>query len=227
MAVVDQLPPTPPPCGSALHLILLLVLSMLVVRQRRKHKVALGDGGMPAAGPGRHPRLRQRHRIRPRRPGRPGGAGGGRRTAAVVHIIGAAAVRGPRDPRLRPVAQRRGLVPRAVGVIATWIAYVLGRGAAVSTRCRERCSGCHAVGHIAAMDENLLQDVDRRRAARRRRRRRGRSAPSAKRSPSACAWAPWKRSSARNPRPRPARLRRQAPGDGLRLGHLAPRRAPS
>ncbi|WP_374656607.1 MAPEG family protein [Phenylobacterium sp.] len=30
-----------------LHLILLLVLSMLVVRQRQRHKVALGDGGVP------------------------------------------------------------------------------------------------------------------------------------------------------------------------------------
>ncbi len=30
-----------------LHLILLLVLSLLVVRQRRRHKVALGDGGVP------------------------------------------------------------------------------------------------------------------------------------------------------------------------------------
>ncbi|HEY9235692.1 MULTISPECIES: MAPEG family protein [Phenylobacterium] len=30
-----------------LHLILLLILSLLVVRQRRKHKVALGDGGIP------------------------------------------------------------------------------------------------------------------------------------------------------------------------------------
>lgn len=30
-----------------LHLILLLVLSLLVVRQRRRHKIALGDGGVP------------------------------------------------------------------------------------------------------------------------------------------------------------------------------------
>ena len=30
-----------------LHLILLLALSLLVVRQRRRHKVALGDGGVP------------------------------------------------------------------------------------------------------------------------------------------------------------------------------------
>jgi uncharacterized membrane protein YecN with MAPEG domain len=30
-----------------LHLILLLVLSLLVVRQRQRHKVALGDGGVP------------------------------------------------------------------------------------------------------------------------------------------------------------------------------------
>ena len=32
---------------TGLHLILLLVLSVLVVRQRQKHHVALGDGGVP------------------------------------------------------------------------------------------------------------------------------------------------------------------------------------
>jgi uncharacterized membrane protein YecN with MAPEG domain len=31
-----------------LHLILLLVLSVLVVRQRRKHRIELGDGDIPA-----------------------------------------------------------------------------------------------------------------------------------------------------------------------------------
>lgn len=30
-----------------LHLLLLLVLSLLVVRQRQRHKVTLGDGGVP------------------------------------------------------------------------------------------------------------------------------------------------------------------------------------
>lgn len=32
---------------AGLHLLLLLTLSVLVVRQRRRHKVALGDGGAP------------------------------------------------------------------------------------------------------------------------------------------------------------------------------------
>lgn len=32
---------------AGLHLLLLLVLSVLVVRQRRKHRVALGDDGIP------------------------------------------------------------------------------------------------------------------------------------------------------------------------------------
>lgn len=32
---------------ASLHLLLLLVLSVLVVRQRRKHRVALGDEGIP------------------------------------------------------------------------------------------------------------------------------------------------------------------------------------
>jgi uncharacterized membrane protein YecN with MAPEG domain len=33
---------------AGLHLILLLVLSVLVTRQRRRHKVEIGDGGVPA-----------------------------------------------------------------------------------------------------------------------------------------------------------------------------------
>ena len=33
---------------TGLHLILLLVLSVLVTRQRRKHHVEIGDGGVPA-----------------------------------------------------------------------------------------------------------------------------------------------------------------------------------
>jgi uncharacterized membrane protein YecN with MAPEG domain len=35
------------PLWVGLHLLLLLVLSLLVVRQRQKHKIALGDGGVP------------------------------------------------------------------------------------------------------------------------------------------------------------------------------------
>ncbi len=34
-----------------LHLLLLLILSLLVVRQRQKHKVALGDDGIPELAP--------------------------------------------------------------------------------------------------------------------------------------------------------------------------------
>jgi len=33
---------------AGLHVVLLLVLSVLVTRQRRKHRVAIGDGGVPA-----------------------------------------------------------------------------------------------------------------------------------------------------------------------------------
>jgi uncharacterized protein len=33
---------------TALHLILILVLSVLVVRQRQKHHVVIGDGGIPS-----------------------------------------------------------------------------------------------------------------------------------------------------------------------------------
>src|SRR5687768_8880693 len=33
---------------AGLHLILLVVLSVLVTRQRRKHRIEVGDGGVPA-----------------------------------------------------------------------------------------------------------------------------------------------------------------------------------
>ncbi|ODT85336.1 MAPEG family protein [Phenylobacterium sp. SCN 70-31] len=33
---------------AGLHIVLLLVLSVLVTRQRRKHRVEIGDGGVPA-----------------------------------------------------------------------------------------------------------------------------------------------------------------------------------
>lgn len=108
---------------AGLHIILLLVLSLLVVRQRQKHKVVLGDEGVPE--------LVQAIRAF------------GNATeyvpAALVGIVVLALVQAP--PLVIHVA---GLVlfvgrvthaiglstsggasfPRAIGVVLTWVAYV-------------------------------------------------------------------------------------------------------
>ena len=53
---------------TGLNLILLLVLSVLVVRQRRLHRVALGDGGVPQLNQAirllRNPTTRHRQLLR-------------------------------------------------------------------------------------------------------------------------------------------------------------------
>ena len=64
-----------------LHLILLLVLSVLVVRQRRKHGVVLGDAGVPELAQAVRAFGNATEYV-PGRPGRPRGAGHGRRAAA-------------------------------------------------------------------------------------------------------------------------------------------------
>lgn len=108
---------------AGLHIVLLLVLSLLVVRQRQKHKVALGDEGVPE--------LAQAIRAF------------GNATeyvpAAMVGIVVLALVQAP--PLAIHVA---GLVlfvgrvmhaiglstsggtsfPRAIGIMLTWLAYV-------------------------------------------------------------------------------------------------------
>jgi uncharacterized membrane protein YecN with MAPEG domain len=108
-----------------LHLILLLVLSVLVVRQRRIHRVELGDGDIP--------QLTQAIRAF-------GNATeyvpAGLIAIAVLALVGA-------PP---PVVHATGLIlltgriahavglsrsgaaslPRAIGVVLTWLAYILG-----------------------------------------------------------------------------------------------------
>ncbi|HXA39838.1 MAG TPA: MAPEG family protein [Phenylobacterium sp.] len=108
-----------------LHLILLLVLSVLVVRQRRKHQVVLGDADIP--------QLAQAVRAF-------GNATeyvpGGLIAIAVLALVNAAplevhAVGLPLF--VGRVAHAIGLsrsggssILRSAGVIATWLAYILG-----------------------------------------------------------------------------------------------------
>lgn len=108
-----------------LHLILLLVLSVLVVRQRRSHGVALGDGGVP--------QLTQAVRAF------------GNATeyipAGLIAVVALALVGAPPlvvhaaglTLLVGRIAHAVGLsgtggasLPRAAGVILTWLAYILG-----------------------------------------------------------------------------------------------------
>ena len=108
---------------AGLHVILLLVLSVLVTRQRRKHKVAIGDGGVPALT----------HAIR---------AFGNATEYVPTALIGLGilALAGASPMLIHPIGlilfvgrvlhavglSRSGDVswPRNVGALATWIAYI-------------------------------------------------------------------------------------------------------
>ena len=106
-----------------LHLILLLVLSVMVTRQRRQHKVVIGDGGVPE--------LTQAIRAF------------GNATEYVpaalialvilaltgaapllIHSIGATLFAGRLLHAIGLSRTSGASWPRAVGVLATWIAYI-------------------------------------------------------------------------------------------------------
>lgn len=108
---------------AGLHLILLLVLSVLVTRQRRKHHVEIGDGGVPA--------LIQAGRAF---------GNAAEYVPAALAGLGILALAGAPPLLIHPiglilfvgrVAHAVGLsrstgatLPRALGALATWIAYV-------------------------------------------------------------------------------------------------------
>jgi len=108
---------------AGLHIVLLLVLSLLVVRQRQKHKVALGDEGVPE--------LAQAIRAF------------GNATeyvpAALIGIVVLALVQAPplaihvaglllfagRAMHAVGLSNSGGTsFPRAIGIVLTWLAYV-------------------------------------------------------------------------------------------------------
>ena len=109
---------------AGLHLILLLVLSALVVRQRRKHRVELGDADIPALT----------HAIRAfgnaseyipaglaalailTLAGAPG---------FVIHPIGLVLFLGRLAHAVGLSRSGAATLPRAIGVMLTWLAYIL------------------------------------------------------------------------------------------------------
>ncbi|TAL32507.1 MAPEG family protein [Phenylobacterium sp.] len=108
---------------AGLHLILLLVLSVLVTRQRRKHHVEIGDGGVPA--------LNQAIRAFGNATEYVPAAMAGLALLALVnapplliHPIGAILFAGRLAHAIGLSRSTSATLPRALGVLATWISYV-------------------------------------------------------------------------------------------------------
>mgnify|MGYP000031111638 CR=1 FL=1 len=108
---------------TGLHIILLLVLSMLVVRQRQLHKVVLGDDGVPE--------LAQAIRAFGNATEYVPTAVAGLAVLAVVgasplaiHLAGLLMFSG-RVLHAIGLSQSGGTsVPRATGIVLTWVAYI-------------------------------------------------------------------------------------------------------
>jgi len=108
---------------AGLHLILLLVLSVLVTRQRRKHHVEIGDGGVPA--------LNQAIRAFGNATEYVPAAMAGLALLALVnapplliHPIGLILFIGRVAHAVGLSRSTAATLPRALGVLAAWIAYV-------------------------------------------------------------------------------------------------------
>lgn len=108
---------------AGLHLILLLVLSVLVTRQRRKHHVEIGDGGVPA--------LNQAIRAFGNATEYVPAAMAGLALLALVnapplliHPIGVILFVGRVAHAIGLSRSTQATLPRALGVLATWISYI-------------------------------------------------------------------------------------------------------
>ena len=108
---------------AGLNLVLLLILSVLVTRQRRRHKVEIGDGGVPA--------LQQAIRAFGNATEYVPAALAGLALLALVnapplliHPIGLVLFVGRALHAFGLSRSTGATLPRAVGVLATWISYV-------------------------------------------------------------------------------------------------------
>jgi uncharacterized membrane protein YecN with MAPEG domain len=108
---------------AGLHIILLLVLSVLVVRLRQKHKIALGDEGIPELARA----IRAFGNAAEYVPAGIGAlavlavAGAGPLT---IHVIGVILFAGRLLHALGLSNSGGNSLPRAVGITLTWIAYI-------------------------------------------------------------------------------------------------------
>jgi len=113
---------------AGLHLILLLVLSVLVTRQRRRHKVVIGDGGVPSLTQAVRAFGNAAEYV-------PAGLIGlgilalAGAAPLMIHSIGVILFVG-RVLHAFGLSRSTGASwPRAVGVLATWIAYIAAAAA--------------------------------------------------------------------------------------------------
>ncbi len=113
---------------TGLHLILLLVLSVLVTRQRRKHHVEIGDGGVVA--------LQQAVRAFGNATEYVPAAIGAMAVLALsgappilIHAVGLTLFAGRVLHGFGLSRSTAATWPRAVGVLATWVAYVAAAAA--------------------------------------------------------------------------------------------------
>ena len=108
-----------------LHLILLLVLSVLVVRQRRKHQVVLGDAEIPELAQAIRAIGNATEYV-------PGGLIAIAVLAVVgawplvIHAVGLILFAGRVAHAVGLSRHGGSSILRSAGVIATWIAYILG-----------------------------------------------------------------------------------------------------
>ena len=108
---------------TGLHLILLLVLSVLVVRLRQKHKVALGDEGIPELARAIRAFGNATEYV-------PAGLIAlavlaiNEDSALTVHIVGLLLFSGRLIHAFGLSNSGGTSLPRAIGIVLTWVAYV-------------------------------------------------------------------------------------------------------
>lgn len=108
---------------AGLHLILLLVLSVLVTRQRRKHHVEIGDGGVPALNQA----IRAFGNATEYVPAAIAGLGILALVNApplLIHPVGLILFVGRVAHAVGLSRSTQATLPRALGVLATWISYI-------------------------------------------------------------------------------------------------------
>ena len=108
---------------AGLHLVLLLVLAVLVTRQRRKHGVEIGDGGAPAL----HQAIRAFGNATEYVPAALAGLGILALAGApplLIHPIGLTLFAGRVLHGFGLSRSTSATWPRAVGMLATWTAYI-------------------------------------------------------------------------------------------------------
>ncbi|MDB5467307.1 MAG: glutathione S-transferase [Phenylobacterium sp.] len=107
-----------------LHLVLLLVLSVLVVRQRRRHEVALGDGDVPQLAQAIRAFGNATEYV-------PAGLAAIVVLALVgappmvVHVVGLVLLAGRVVHAVGLSRSGGASLPRAAGVLLTWMAYII------------------------------------------------------------------------------------------------------